>query len=286
MGKRAGMTNTYEWTPLRTLADQAEHLSYGMLALDLVPEIQADDQAWRLLGIFSYNREEWYALELAAMYQKMTVVGLHTNICDKHFYHILQETGLTTIALSELNLKAFMKLKENDSEGKMGGVKNIIWLEEKISQEHKEMLEGAGLAVHLYRGVIDKGRETSENAGGGEQVNEEAAKIKEPEPEDCFLLCYGPGTINGEGDGSTPLGVKVTHKMMIQTVFAVQSNLPEANRLSKNDIYLSHVPSSHLFEQVLFAFSIVYLVKCGFESPPRRPVEEALPKKADEEMDK
>lgn len=82
-----------------------------MMALDLVPEVQADDQAWRFLGIFSYNREEWYALQIGCMYQGITTVGIHTNICDKHFYHILTETELTTIALSAANLTAFMKIK-------------------------------------------------------------------------------------------------------------------------------------------------------------------------------
>ena len=31
------------------------------------------------------------------------------------------------------------------------------------------------------------------------------------------------------------------------------------------------MPSSHLFEQVLFGFSILFLVKCGFSSVPPIP---------------
>jgi hypothetical protein len=38
MGKRDDAKG-YVWTPLRFVADQAEHVSYGMVALDLVPEI-------------------------------------------------------------------------------------------------------------------------------------------------------------------------------------------------------------------------------------------------------
>lgn len=194
-----------------------------MLNLDLVPEIQADDQAWRMLGIFSYNREEWYALQLACMYQKITTVGLPTNICEKHIYHIIQETEMTTIALSEINFRAFMKLKENDTEGKMGTVKNIIWLEQKITPEQKQALEEAELIIHLYWTVIDKGRVMPEETED-KQEEEGASRIKEPEPDDCFLIAYGPGTVNGEADEgeTTPLGVKVTHKMIIQTVYSIQ----------------------------------------------------------------
>ena len=87
------------------------------------------------------------------------------------------------------------------------------------------------------------------------------------------MIVYGPGTINGEADdgNTTPLGIKVTHKMMIQTVYSVQQSLPAAQRLSSADTYLSLVPSTHMFEQVLFGFTILYLVKCGFSSPPPVP---------------
>lgn len=131
--------------PFRSLADQAEHLSYGMMAYELCPEVQAEDQSWRFLGIFSHNREEWYTLQIGCMYQGVTTVGIHTDICAQHFYHILIETELSTIAISHANLTAFIKFKENDTEGKMQGLKNIIWLEDKISAANKQKLEELGL---------------------------------------------------------------------------------------------------------------------------------------------
>ena len=104
-----------------------------------------------------------------------------------------------------------MNFKDNDAEGKMGEIKNIIWMEQSISQENREALEGAGFTVHLYNKVIMAGRVCASK-------NYKEPPLEEYEPEDCFLICYGPGTTNGDEDGSTPLGVKVTNKMMIQTV--------------------------------------------------------------------
>lgn len=42
----------------------------------------------------------------------------------------------------------------------MEGLKNIIWLEDRIAPAHKQVLEDAGLTVHLYQSVINKGRES------------------------------------------------------------------------------------------------------------------------------
>jgi len=166
-----------------------------------------------MLGVFSYNREEWYTLQLGCMYQKITAVGLPTNACDKHFYHMVQETEMTTIALSEINFKTFMKFKENDADGKMAAVKNIIWLEDKITPENKKALEEVEFVVHLYKTVVLKGREQPEETA--EQPDGAPSRIQEPTEDDCFLIAYGPGTINGEGEATTPLGVKITHKMMM-----------------------------------------------------------------------
>ena len=66
---------------------------------------------------------------------------------------------MVTIALSDINFSTFMKFKENDSEGKMATIKNIIWLEPKISPENKKTLEEAEFTVHLYKSIISKGRE-------------------------------------------------------------------------------------------------------------------------------
>lgn len=48
-GTRNG--NRYEWLSIKQVADIAEHLSYGIVKLGLVPEILAEGEYWKFLGI-------------------------------------------------------------------------------------------------------------------------------------------------------------------------------------------------------------------------------------------
>ena len=58
----------YEWMGYKDMVDIAEHYSYGMMALDLAPPIQAEDREWRFIGIQSKNRKEWVLTNLANMH--------------------------------------------------------------------------------------------------------------------------------------------------------------------------------------------------------------------------
>ena len=49
LGTRVG--DSYAWMSFKEAADYAEGLSYGLIALDLVPAVQAEDKEWRFLGI-------------------------------------------------------------------------------------------------------------------------------------------------------------------------------------------------------------------------------------------
>jgi hypothetical protein len=46
----------------------AESISYGYLALGLIPPIMAEDREWKFIGIQSKNRKEWYTCHIANMY--------------------------------------------------------------------------------------------------------------------------------------------------------------------------------------------------------------------------
>ena len=79
----------------------------------------------------------------------------------------------------------------------------------------------------------------------------------EPKPDDVYMLSYTSGTT---GD---PKSVKLTHKMMMNGVYAMQGPLAAAP-LNDEDCYISYLPAAHAFEQALFASSLIYGVRCGF----------------------
>ena len=104
----------------------AEHLSYGLMALELVPEVELDGKPWRFLGIFTKNRMERYVFHLANMYQNVTTLPLYQNFDDAQKRQMLFDTECTTIVLSSNLLKKITALKTDDPDGKLAKLTNLI----------------------------------------------------------------------------------------------------------------------------------------------------------------
>lgn len=66
-------------------------------------------------------------------------------------------------------------------------------------------------------------------------------KVVEPKYEDVYMLSYTSGTTG------YPKGVKLSHKMMINCVAAVNYGFDEV-RFDENDTYISYLPYAHIFE--------------------------------------
>ena len=73
------------------------------------------------------------------------------------------------------------------------------------------------------------------------------------------MFSYTSGTT---GD---PKGVKLTHKMIMCTSYAVNTRFGK-DGIKVEDSYISYLPLAHSFEQAMFGLSINYGLKCGFYS--------------------
>ena len=67
----------YEWLTYREVDDHAEHFSYGLKALDLIPEVDISGKSYRFLGIFCKNRMERYLAHIGNMYQNVTTIAIY-----------------------------------------------------------------------------------------------------------------------------------------------------------------------------------------------------------------
>lgn len=76
--------------------------------------------------------------------------------------------------------------------------------EDDVSAEDKSLCENAGLKLYTLTQLYEKGKEI---AG--------TATTREPTPENASAFSYTSGTT---GD---PKGVKLTHKMLVQSQYAV-----------------------------------------------------------------
>jgi long-chain acyl-CoA synthetase len=234
LGTRVG--DKYEWMTFSQTADVCEHLSHGLMALDLAPKVRSEDKDWRFIGIQSKNRKEWNLTSVANMYQKITTIALYDTLGVDALRYILNQTKLITMVVSNDFVEKLVKIKVNDNledEPKMFRLKNIISFE-SVSDAQKDLCKAAGVELHTFDEVLAAGRKAAK---------EGKASLQEPTKEDVFMLSYTSGTT---GD---PKGVKISHKMIVQVAFAFNVRMGlDSIPLNEDDSYISYLPAAHVFE--------------------------------------
>lgn len=109
------------------MADNAEHFSYGLKALELIPDIEADGKTLRFLALYCKNRFERYLAHIGNMYQNVTTIAIYQNLNDPEKIKIFEDTECTTMLVSSELLKSVLKMKKKDTEGKLSKLVNLIY---------------------------------------------------------------------------------------------------------------------------------------------------------------
>ena len=204
----------FKWKSWSFVDDQATNISYGLEAFKLAPEIEAEGITYKFIGIQSKNREEWTTLHIANMHQSITTVAFYDTLGPEASKFMIDQTEMTTIAVSKDYIPKLTKMKNDDEFGKMKSLQNIIVFEEDTPEEHLKEATDSGFSVYTLKQIYEKGKEV-----GG--------KFIEPKPETCAAFSYTSGTT---GD---PKGVKLTHQMLLQTCLAVKTRFDNSLTGSK-----------------------------------------------------
>ena len=99
--------------------DLSQNLSYGIMSLGLVPEIEGDGKMWKFLGIQSKNRKEWVLTHCADIHQNITTIALYDTLGPDATKFVIDQTQLTTMAVSQDYVSKLAKMKKEDDTGKM-----------------------------------------------------------------------------------------------------------------------------------------------------------------------
>ena len=57
----------YVWKTWREVDEIVEDMAAGIAHLNLMPDVHAEGQNWKFMGIYAPNREEWAFTDLAAL---------------------------------------------------------------------------------------------------------------------------------------------------------------------------------------------------------------------------
>ena len=100
----------------------------------MIPEVHADGEAWRFVGIQSKNRVEWTLIHLANMHQKATTVAFYDTLGPAAQEFVIKQTELTTMAVSIDFVPKLAKLKK-EAGASMSSLKHLIVFEDAIKDE-------------------------------------------------------------------------------------------------------------------------------------------------------
>ena len=177
------------------------------------------------LGLISENRPEWSIVDLAILSVGAVTVPLYTTQSVDQIRFILEDSGARALMISGGRILKHAR----------PGFEGLDRLEEIIvfdSEAAEELNRATSLEDVASRGAeIDRHDPTAFDR-----------LIAPGRADDLASIIYTSGT-TGE-----PKGVMLTHDNFISDVLAITKGLP----ISPNDVSLSVLPLSHIFERTVF----------------------------------
>lgn len=191
--------------------EQADHLSYGLLALGL----KKGDK----VSTIANNRPEWNFVDMAVSQTGMVHVPIYPTIGNEEYRHILDHSETRVVFVADKAL--YEKLKPIVDE-----IPAIIGMYTFSSTE----------GIPFWHEISEKGRLVAD------QYRLELEKIKQSiSPDDICSIIYTSGTTG------LSKGVMISHKNFLSNVEACHSLFP----LVPGDKALSFLPLSHVFERMV-----------------------------------
>lgn len=137
-------------------------------------------------------------MHIANMHNCATSVAFYDTLGPDAARFICAQTELTTIGCTADQVEKILKLKEDDPEGKMANVTNIIQYESSIDKSILALADTVGVSITTMEECIETGK-----------ANFDSWKPLECSTDDTCMFSYTSGTT---GD---PKGVKLSHKMLV-----------------------------------------------------------------------
>lgn len=70
----------YEWMTVKEVRETAMKFGAGLMAMNLIPEVEGEGRMWRMLGIQSKNRLEWNLCHIGNYMSGGTTIALYDTL--------------------------------------------------------------------------------------------------------------------------------------------------------------------------------------------------------------
>ncbi|HKQ99665.1 MAG TPA: long-chain fatty acid--CoA ligase [Pyrinomonadaceae bacterium] len=212
--KRAGQ---WHHIPGETFVERVRHIALGLAELG----VRAGDR----VSLLSENRPEWSIVDLAILSLGAINVPIYTTQAVEQVRYILEDSGARLLFISGRKVLKHAR----------PGLENVKTLEGIVffDADAVEQIENAITLEDLEQ----RGREREGAEPGAYEALTRAGR-----GDDLATIIYTSGT-TGE-----PKGVMLTHDNFISNILSISGALP----ITHEDVALSVLPLSHIFERTVF----------------------------------
>src|ERR1043166_2864439 len=202
--------------PAASFVERVKSVALGLASLGVRPGDR--------IALLSENRPEWSISDLAILSLGAINVPIYTTQALEQVDYILSDSGARGIFISNRRLYKHIKPVLDNRP-----LEHLIFLEEDVAED---VPHGFSLTA-----LEQKGRALAEHRPDAFDAYLHAVR-----PDDLATIIYTSGT-TGE-----PKGVMLTHNNFISNVLSIAKGLP----ITPNDVALSVLPLSHIFERTGF----------------------------------
>jgi long-chain acyl-CoA synthetase len=174
------------------------------------------------VGIYSYNRPEWVATDLAVTKLGAVLIPVYHTLGADAIRYILNDAGVSHLIVE--NAELFANITRILAE--------VPPLKDVVTMYGQECQSRAGKQLLCFEELRRTGAEALKN-------NPKLAEPHRPQPDDLFTVCYTSGT-TGE-----PKGAMLTHRNVLSNVHSL---IPLFG-INENDVLVSFLPLCHMFER-------------------------------------
>ncbi len=204
----------YEGITYAELSETVDALAAGLAERGIKPGDK--------VGIYSYNRPEWVATDLAVAKLGAVLIPVYHTLGADAIRYILNDAGVTHLVVESPELFANITRI----------LPEVPPLRDVVTIYGTECQSQAGKQLLCFE-------ELRRTGAAALQRNPKLAEPHQPKPDDLFTVCYTSGT-TGE-----PKGAMLTHRNVLSNVHAA---IPLFN-INENDVLVSFLPLCHMFER-------------------------------------
>lgn len=86
----------------------AKNFGAGLIAKNLIPEVEGEGKMWKMLGIQSKNRVEWNLCHIGNYMAGGTTIALYDTLGQDAARYVCNQTELSTICCSKDLIKSII----------------------------------------------------------------------------------------------------------------------------------------------------------------------------------